>query len=86
MRAAIGTLLAALFLGAMFYVTLAESSVECNVCLEYAGRSECATVSAPDRDQAIMQAVTTVCANLTSGVTSGMKCSRTPPTSSSCSE
>ncbi len=81
-----GLLAAALFIAAMLYTTLAESGVECEVCLDYRGRSSCQTVSAADRPQAIQQATATACAMLSSGVTAGMECNATPPTITRCSE
>ena len=85
MRVAGGLLCAALFLAAMLYVTRAETAVECTVCIRFGGRENCATVSGPDEQQARMQATTTACAPLSNGVTEGMECNRTPPTTSSCS-
>ena len=78
-------MIAALFFAAMFYVTTAETSVECVVCIRYNGAENCATVSGPDEQQVIMQAATTACAPLATGVTQGMECARTPPRSARCS-
>ena len=86
MRVAIGLLLAAVFFGALFYVTASETSVECTVCVHYGAGDNCATVSGPDRQQAMRQATTTACAPLTSGVTQGMECDRTPPRSATCTD
>lgn len=84
MRAVAGVLMAAGFLAALFYVTSRETSYQCSVCIRYRGAESCATVSGPDEEQAMMQAVTTACAPLSSGVTEGMECSRTPPVSARC--
>ena len=81
-----GLLAAGLFIAALLYTTLAESGVECEVCVDYRGQSSCQTVSAPDRPQAIQQATATACAMLSSGVTAGMQCNSTPPTITRCSE
>ncbi len=78
-------MVAALFFAAMFYVTTAETSVECTVCIRYGGGENCATVSGPDEQQVMMQAATTACAPLSNGVTEGMECTRTPPRSARCS-
>lgn len=74
------------FFVAMYFVTLAESSVQCTVCHDYGGGSSCDTVSAPTRDEAVMQARTTACAKLAGGVTQTMECTRTVSQSVSCSE
>lgn len=84
-RVLLGLLCGAVFLGALVYVTLRETSVECQVCVEFGGHSACRTVSAPDRDQAVMQAVSTACAVLSSGVTDGIRCSQAPQRTVSCS-
>lgn len=84
MRIAGGILSAVLFFAAMFYVTRSETTVECTVCIRFRGAENCATVSGPDEEQARMQATTTACAPLSSGVTQGMECSRTPPSMVRC--
>jgi len=81
-----GVITAAVFFAAMYYVTVAESSVTCTVCHDYGGRSSCDTVSAPNRDQAVAQAVSTACQKLAGGVTQTMECSRTPSRTVSCEE
>ena len=84
MRAIVGILCGAVFVAIMFFVTLQETSVECAICIEFEGRTKCATVAAPDKSQAMMQAASTACASLAGGVTKGMECSRTPPVSARC--
>ena len=86
MRIAAGLTCAAAFFVALYFVTLAESSVSCTVCLEFGGGESCNTVAAPDREQAIAQAMATACANLSGGVTQGMSCTRTPPRSTTCTD
>jgi hypothetical protein len=81
-----GLFAAALFNAALLSTTLAESGAECEVCVDYGGRSSCQTVSAPDSAQAIQQATATACAILSSGVTAGMACNSTPPSSTRCGE
>lgn len=84
MRVVVSLLIAAGFLAVMFYVTAAETSYECSVCIRYRGSENCATVAGPDEEQAMMQAVSTACAPISSGVTDGMECNRTPPRSARC--
>jgi hypothetical protein len=85
LRVAGGILCAALFFAAMFYVTREETATECTVCIRFQGAENCATVSGPDEQQARAQATSTACAPLSNGVTEGMECNRTAPTSSRCS-
>lgn len=78
--------IALLFVGAMLYATFGMGGAECEVCLEFRGRSACATVSAQGRDEAIQQATSTACAGVSGGVTQTMECNRTFPLSVHCSE
>jgi len=72
------------FLGALVVATGREAAVECEVCMEFEGRSACRTATASDRAGAMRGAVTAACAVLASGVTRGMECDRTPPRSARC--
>jgi hypothetical protein len=85
-RVWLGWLLGAVFLAALVWSTLAQSSAECEVCLDYRGSSVCRTVAAADADAATQQAVSNACAILSQGVTEGLECQRTPPRSLRCSE
>jgi hypothetical protein len=74
------------FIVALVLATQREAAVECEVCIEFGGREACRTGSGADRDTAIRGAINTACAVLSSGVTRGMQCDRTPPRSVECSE
>ncbi len=78
--------IAVAFFAALFFATGREAAVECEVCLEFGGRSACRTGSASDREGARRGAGTAACAVLASGVTQGMACDRTPPRSVRCTE
>jgi hypothetical protein len=80
--------LAALLLlgGALIYGTLREAQVECEVCIAFEGARACRTAVAAARDDALRAAVRGACSVLTSGVTRGMACDRTPPSSVRCDE
>jgi hypothetical protein len=82
----VGVLLAAAFATALVWTTLAQSGVECEVCLDYRGESICRSVAAASADEAEQQAIANACAILSSGVTQGLECQRTPPRSLRCSE
>jgi hypothetical protein len=81
-----GLIAAALFVGAMILATSREASVECEVCIDFAGGSKCSKSSARDRDSALRGAIANACADLSNGVTQGLECDRTPPRSVRCSE
>jgi len=83
-RVLFGLLCAAAFFAGLVYVTLRDTGLECRVCSTYAGHEKCSTVGAPDRDAAIMQGLATNCASLAAGMTEGMRCTQTPPSSVTC--
>jgi len=85
-RAWFAFLLGAAFLGALVWTTLSQSGIECEVCLAYRGETACRTVAASNADDATQQAIATACAILSQGVTQGLECHRTPPSSLRCSE
>jgi hypothetical protein len=72
--------------GVLYYATVAETQVSCEVCIDFGGRSECRTSAGRDRDEAIQGASNLACAVLSSGVTEGLRCGRTPPRSVHCSD
>ncbi|MFQ5418173.1 MAG: hypothetical protein ACE5FL_14185 [Myxococcota bacterium] len=86
MRAVIGTLLGAAFLGAVVYATLGESQVSCEVCVDYLGANECRSSSGVDRETAVSGAVAAACAVMSGGVTDGIRCMSTPPRSVRCDD
>lgn len=85
-RLIIGTLLGAAFFGALIYTTIDQTGLECRVCITYMGQTACETAAGADRAQVQMQATTTACTYMSSGVTESMRCTRTPPDSVVCTE
>lgn len=86
MRVAAGIAIAVIFFGALVWATLQQTAVSCEVCVAFSGRSACRTSSGADRDQAQQMAHSTACAALSGGVTEGMRCQRTLPSSVSCDD
>ena len=78
--------LAALFvlMALVVWSSFQIGGVRCEVCITYAGRSQCRAVDGTSRDEAIGAATTNVCAFLSSGVTDSMACTRTPPDKAEC--
>lgn len=64
--------------------SLQIGGVRCEVCMTYAGRSQCRTVDGASREDAFGAAMTNVCAYLADGVTDSMACGRTPPDRAAC--
>jgi len=83
-RTLIGCALAAVFIAVLVVSLRNQANVECEVCIAYGGRKECRTNLAPDRKQAIYGATSSACAVLASGVTPGIQCQNTPPSSLRC--
>lgn len=72
------------FLGLMLWDLNSRGQVECSVCVEFGGRTECADGRGPTRDDAIEAGHTPACALLAQGVTEAFQCSATPPLSVRC--
>ena len=85
-RVAVGLALFGIFVAVLVSALRQQADVECEVCVEYAGRSVCRTNLAADRQYAIQGATSAACAVLSSGVTAGIQCSNSPPKSLRCSD
>ena len=85
-RALVGTLLGVGFAVALVVTTAHQVRVTCEVCMAYRGRQKCEEAIAVDRAEALMQATSSACTQLSGGVTDGIQCNRTPPLSTRCSE
>ncbi len=85
-RTLLGILLVVALFAALVYTTLDQTGVECSVCITYNGRQACETVSGPDRPLAQMQATSTACTYLSSGVTESIRCTGTVPDKIECTE
>lgn len=80
---AVGIVLA---LGYMIYMSMSESEVSCEVCVEFRGATECRRATGKDRLEAETAAASTACGLLSGGVTDGIACRNTTPKSVSCQE
>jgi hypothetical protein len=72
------------FAALLLFNTLSAQKVECNVCVDFNGRHNCATASHENEEGARRAAQTTACGPLTSGMDQAIACDRTPPASSRC--
>ncbi len=80
----IGFLVVAFVLAFLFliaYSTIHGARFRVNVCMAYAGRSACRTVSAKSEEAALRSASENACADIASGVTDTIKCEKTDPQS-----
>lgn len=77
-------LVIAVVLGLFFYMSTANASEECNVCVTYQGRDNCATAAGPTTQAATQAAQTTACGPLAGGMTDTQACLATPPRTVEC--
>jgi hypothetical protein len=79
------TLLAiVLFAALLLFNTLSAQKAECNVCVEFNGRTNCATASHENPEQATRSAQSTACGVLASGMDQSIACGRVKPVSVQC--
>jgi hypothetical protein len=71
---------AALFL----LMTMGRANIECRVCLDYHGRSNCATARGPTEQAAREGAQTTACGPIAAGMDQQIECGRMTPTIAQC--
>lgn len=67
--------------GLFFYMTVSSVKYECEIVLEYKGRSVSARASGATKEDALRTAVTAACGQLTSGMAELIQCESTPPKS-----
>jgi hypothetical protein len=67
-----------------FFMTTARAKVECRVCVEFRGRTNCATAVGPTAQAAREGAQSTACGPIASGMDEQIGCGRTAPASVQC--
>lgn len=67
-----------------FYMTTARATEECNVCMEFQGRSNCATAAGRTAAEATETAHNTACGPLASGMDQTIACQNRAPASVQC--
>jgi len=75
---------AALFVflvGLILYSTLNLNRHECEVCMEFRGRTSCRTAAGATQEEAIRTATDNACADISSGMTESIACGQTSPKS-----
>lgn len=74
----------AVFLGYLLWSTLAAQRVECDVCVEYEGRRNCASASADSEEEAARTAQSTACGPVAQGMNASIACGSRPPVTRQC--
>ena len=78
--------LAAVFavLALFFAMTTARAKVQCRVCMEYRGRTNCAVALGPTEQAAQEGAQSTACGPIASGMDEQIGCGRSQPKLAEC--
>ena len=67
-----------------FYMSTAGATQECNVCVEFKGRSNCATAAGSTAAEATRTAHETACGPVTQGMNETIACGNVEPASVQC--
>ena len=81
----IGLIIAGIFAGFLLWSTLSAQRVDCQACVQFSGRENCAKVSGNSQVEALRAAVSTACGPVTSGMNESIACQNKPPVSQRCS-
>jgi hypothetical protein len=68
----------------LMWNTMTSQQVECEVCVEFNGRRNCATASAASETQAAQSAQSTACGTISSGMAESVMCGDAAPVSRRC--
>jgi hypothetical protein len=68
-------------LGVIVWSTLNLAQVKMKACMQYEGRTNCATASGQTKQDATRAAVSTACASISGGVTGTIACESSRPVS-----
>jgi threonine/homoserine efflux transporter RhtA len=74
----------AVVIGLFFYMSTARATEECAVCVEFKGRSNCATAAGRTSAEATETAQHTACGILASGMNESIACGNAAPLSVQC--
>lgn len=83
-NAGLGIAVAAVVVAVLYWVTLSQAGVECEVCLRFHGREHCAVAAGASEAQAEQSATMAACGVLAGGVTDGIRCQAAPALSRRC--
>jgi hypothetical protein len=72
------------FAALLLYSTLSAQKAECEVCVTFNGRENCATARGADEVEAERSAQTTACGTIASGMAETINCGNVRPTVRRC--
>jgi len=79
-----GVVFAVLLFGVILYQTMSIRQVECNVCVDFEGRTKCLLVRGEDEEQAIQTGKDNACSFVTVGRAEAFRCAGMLPSSTEC--
>lgn len=71
-------------LAILIYGSMGTVQAECELCVEYNGRTECRRGSGADQTEAQRAAQKAACAVMATGMAESVNCQRVPPTDVRC--
>jgi len=74
----------ALIIALFFYMSTASAREECNVCMEFQGRSNCASAAGSTAAEATETAHRTACGPIATGMNETIACENREPVSVQC--
>lgn len=80
----IGLVVAAIFASFLLWSTLSAQKLDCEACVEFAGKQNCAKASGVTEVEALRTAVSTACGPLTQGMNESIACQNRPPVVRRC--
>ena len=84
-RSTLFTIAAVAAVALLFFVmTTARANQECNVCVEFNGRSNCASALGSSVSEATETAHRTACGPVAQGMNESIACQNRPPVSNRC--
>ena len=70
--------------GVLVLLSMQISQVECEVCMDFKGRKNCATAAAPTEAEAFRSGRMTACGPIAAGVRDSFACDSAKPASVTC--
>ena len=67
------------FAGLLLYSTLSAQLVECDACVTFNGKTNCAKASGVNETEALRTAVNTACGTIAQGMDESIRCAGLPP-------
>ncbi len=71
-------------LGFIIYSTMGLAKINCEVCIEFHGRTSCGSAAGTKKDEAVRSAVEVACSDVAAGRTENIACESTRPKTMSC--